>query len=297
MSNINKSDDTFDKKFNSLVARKNIFAAISKYSIEEYFGNVSQKEVRNLINSNDDSDTIPINQTVNSKGAKIEYDSIADVSLPKDLQTEDFKEIGIRINLEMQRNSSPVYNLHKREVYYVSRMIDDMLESTANPKEYDKIKPVYGIWIILTKNDKLKDNVVKYNLSSNDYMSKFDKNGQISYINIYKIYIDSRYAEKEVSDLAPDIVKLIYGLFKNNKGLLENLEIEYNKSDEERIDSMVEERSLIYEDGFADGESEGKAEGFFIAYLQNEVSQTDIMWILNITKEEFDTLVDKYKDF
>ena len=134
MKNNSKSDDTFDKKFNSLVARKNIFAAISKYSIEEYFGNVSQKEVRNLINSNDDSDTIPINQTVNSKGAKIEYDSIADVSLPKDLQTEDFKEIGIRINLEMQRNSSPGYNLHKREVYYASRMIDDMLESTSNSK-------------------------------------------------------------------------------------------------------------------------------------------------------------------
>ena len=292
MKNNSKSDDTFDKKFNSLVARKNIFAAISKYSIEEYFGNVSQKEVRNLINSNDDSDTIPINQTVNSKGAKIEYDSIADVSLPKDLQTEDFKEIGIRINLEMQRNSSPGYNLHKREVYYASRMIDDMLESTSNSKEYDKIKPVYSIWIILTKNEKLKDTVVKYNLSSNDYMAKFDKNGQVSYINIYKIYIDSRYAEKEVSDLAPDIVKLIYGLFKNNKVLLKDLEIEYNKNDEERIGSMVEERSLIYEDGFADGETKSLIRGFKKGYISKDA----VVELLDITDERFEVLLKEYSE-
>ena len=55
---------------------------------------------------------------------------------------------------------------------------------------------------------------------------------------------------------------------------------------------MVKERSLIYEDGFADGETKGLIRGFAKGYISKDA----VVELLDITDEKFEALVKEYSE-
>lgn len=72
----------------------------------------------------------------------------------------------------------------------------------------------------------------------------------------------------------------------------------YYKEDEEGVKTMCkvleDMRNEVREKAMAKGREEGREEGLILAYLQNEISQSAVMRILNITNDEFDDLVSYY---
>lgn len=92
-------------------------------------------------------------------------------------------------------------------------------------------------------------------------------------------------------DEVMDLLKLL-----TNDNIYDEIKENFKNKEGVSMSSIVNYDAIRNrEEGRAEGKAEGKAEGLFIAYLQDEVSQSAVMRILNISKEEFDSLVNKYK--
>ena len=72
----------------------------------------------------------------------------------------------------------------------------------------------------------------------------------------------------------------------------------YYKEDEKGVMKMCkvleDMRNEVREEAMEEGRKEGEQRGLILAYLQNEISQSAVMRILNITDDKFNDLVACY---
>lgn len=80
------------------------------------------------------------------------YDVRFDAIAPKSADsTEQEEVIRLIINVEAQTKFKPGYPLTKRAIYYCSRMISVQHGPIFTKSEYGKIRKVYSIWIVLSR--------------------------------------------------------------------------------------------------------------------------------------------------
>ena len=81
--------------------------------------------------------------------------------LPKDLDSQ----VGIIINIEVQRNFHPGYDIIKRGIYYGCSLIAMEKETVFADSNYDGMKKVYSIWICLDVPLDKANSIIRYGMS------------------------------------------------------------------------------------------------------------------------------------
>ena len=82
----------------------------------------------------------------------------------------------------MQRKSNPGYSIPKRGVYYCCRLINRQIDVLGD-EAYDKLKPVYSVWILVKDiPEELKNSVQSVDLASSFFDKKFDNSEKVKQI-------------------------------------------------------------------------------------------------------------------
>ena len=100
-----------------------------------------------------------VTESIGMNEGKISYDIRFRATAPKEVG-----HIDLMLNVEAQNQYNPGYPLTKRAVYYASRMISGQYGKEFTHGAYDKLKPVYSIWICTNVPKHLKNSIRRYSL-------------------------------------------------------------------------------------------------------------------------------------
>lgn len=155
---IEQSKSTYDKYFKRLFTKKEFLSPILKNIIPEYL-ECPLEVIEDLIAPRGDEVVNPSVYSSEDSGKGKEttthYDVLIDCALPCGGEVC----VDLFFDLEMQRKNTPGYSVPKRGVYYCCRLISRQIDVLGD-KAYDKLKPVYSVWILVNDiPEELKNSV------------------------------------------------------------------------------------------------------------------------------------------
>jgi hypothetical protein len=285
---------TYDGPFKKVFAIKRILAIVIKETIGLY-KDCTLSDIIGLIESvapgpdtgqNYGSDKITISESyVNGEGT-VKFDLLVKAGVPAQLiEKAGCKYVQIRLDLEMQRDSSPGYPLTFRGLYYGSRLVNDQIPKISKNTDYSVLIPVYSIWITLVgKNTDAANKVLRYKLQNTGYNhadSPDSFTGRMNTVtdllNIYLICIDKSILESRIIDdnLEPvvEFISLLFaGLFKDSRLKKHDIEFKgvadkYGEELEDMAKYYSEVEEIVAEEA-ARAAAEGKAEGIINMSLE-----------------------------
>lgn len=160
----------YDTQAKKIVADKSVLSWIIKYTVEELKG-YTLEEIAATIEGIEVA-AIPVypgmvkteaiigmstEDAVLNEG-KVTYDVRFYVLLPKG------ERIKLILNIEIQKDFYPGYDLVTRAVFYCARMISAQLKTEFDNDNYDDIKKVYSIWLCLNAPKKEADTIIEYRM-------------------------------------------------------------------------------------------------------------------------------------
>lgn len=160
----------FDEHAKKIIADKGVLSWIIKYTVEE----LKDYSLENIAASIEGIEVaaipvypgmvkteaivgMPTEDAVPNEG-KVTYDIRFYVLLPKG------EKIKLILNIEIQKNYYPGYDLVTRAVFYCARMISAQLNTEFDDSNYDDIKKVYSIWLCLNAPQKEADTIIEYHI-------------------------------------------------------------------------------------------------------------------------------------
>ena len=159
----------YDAQAKMIVADKSVLSWIVKYTVEE-LKDYTLEEIAEAIEGIEIAAIpvypgmmktevivgMPTEDTVPNEG-KVTYDVRFYVLTSKE------ERIKLILNIEIQKDYYPGYDLVTRAVFYCARMISAQLK-TEFDDNYDDIKKVYSIWLCLNSPKKEANTIVEYHM-------------------------------------------------------------------------------------------------------------------------------------
>lgn len=256
-------DLTYDAAFKRIFSRKEILAGILINTIPDY-KNLEFKEVVNLIKSSSIDEVRADITNVEDVGypKKVIYDILVECGLPG---SDGVFETNIFVDLEMQRRYKVNYSMVQRAIYHASRVLSGQLNKGDL---FNKLRPVYTIWICMYDTPKeLQNTVCSFRMSgtNSDGLDIKDLIQQAQLINVDFMFVSENY-DWDADDAT--VIKFLQSIFKNNldspvfnpyiaptSELRKEVELLMTRDQE-----LLEER----EQDRAEGREEGRAEGIKI---------------------------------
>ena len=189
----------------------------------------------------------------------------------------------------MQRKSKPGYSVPKRGIYYCCRLISRQLSVLDKEEAYDRLKPVYSVWILI--NDipqELRNSIYRVDLSGSFHNKDFDGSAraaklgrEIDLIHLRLIYLSEDFnIQKEQSNL----IKYLQSVFANKVGEAScNPYHEYSRPIEGEVNAMMSMADALEAKGIEIGERRGEQRGIVKVLLQ--FGKTDAEIIQYLTTE------------
>ena len=176
-----------------LFTHKQIVAWILRECFPEFKGYPLDFIIDNCLDCLDDVDYL-IGDTTHGSGGT-DMDVCIHVRLPQDLETK----IGIIINIEIQNDFYPGYNIIKRGIYYECDLIAREKETVFTDSHYDDMKKVYTVWICLQAPVKLANTFERYGMAKlnlEDEIHAIHQNGApYDLLDMVMIYLNNESQE------------------------------------------------------------------------------------------------------
>lgn len=222
----------------------------SSYSIEEIKAMLESGVTAEKIKCSDIEDThtgmLPIRFDVNTKIALSPL-------------------IAVEVDIEPQRKLSPGYNIYKRGIYYICRMISRQLDA-GDRIAYDKLHKCYSIWICFQEDMNSHISITKHRFTCTDFLDESQPSERFSRRSIEQstdlmelIYV---YVPKKVTPKSTDLQRMLYAIFRKRIELIQPaLTAEEYQAISKEVLSMGELEREIREEGRIEGREEGRIEG------------------------------------
>lgn len=198
------------------------------------------------------------------------------------------KPITLIINLEIQADDKPGYELVTRGTYYCARMISEQHGSVFTGEHYEKLQKVYSIWICPSTPECRKNGIFRYHtieesLIGKPYVTK--QSYDLAEVIVLNLGEPSKKAHSEILNLLntlfsptilPDEKKDILST-EYNIAMTEELESEVTHMC--NLSNAIENRGRV--EGRVEGRAEGRNEGFgllsrLIKLLMSEKRYDDV---------------------
>ena len=142
-----------------LLTHKQIVAMILREYFPEFKGWPLDFIKDKCLDGLEDTDYLIGDRTHGSAGT--DMDVCIHARLPKDLDSQ----IGIIINIEIQKKFNPGYDIIKRGIYYACSLITMEKETVFAGSDYNSLKKVYSVWICLDAPLKTANQVIRYGMA------------------------------------------------------------------------------------------------------------------------------------
>lgn len=296
---IKNSKLTYDKKFKQLFTTKKFLTPILKNIVPEY-KECSLEQIETFITPRGDVTVNPVVYSSEDSGKGDEMAAYYDVLIDCALPDNEKVCVDLFFDLEMQRKSKPGYSVPKRGVYYCCRLISRQLSVLDKEEAYDRLKPVYSVWILI--NDipqELRNSIYSVDLSGSFHNKELDGSARAAelgkeadLIHLRLVYLSEDFnIQKEQSNL----VKYLQSVFANKVCDVNcNPYHEYSKTIEGEVDAMMSVADVLEaraeRRGERRGEQRGKQRGRIEVLLQ--VGKTDAEIIQYLTSNIDDPLTE-----
>lgn len=198
------------------------------------------------------------------------------------------------INLEIQADDRPGYELVTRGMYYCARMISEQHGTVFTGNHYEKIQKVYSIWICPSTPANRRNGMYRYHTVEDAVIGQSHVK-EDAYDKAEVIILNLGDAESEVEC---DILNLLNTLFSESvrpeekkKVLSEKYNIAMTTEFETEVQSMCNLSTAIERRGIATGRSEGRSEGRLettvMYFRKGRITLDEAASDLNMTPEEF----------
>ncbi len=276
---------TLDEQCKRLLRRVEFVAPIVRSVVPEFYGCNLQDVAKSMSISEIDEKILGIG--VEDLGmpdeALVRYDSLTDINLPNGVHTVF---TGLVFNTEVQHTEYLQYFLGSRAQYYVARLLSRQLSKIGNNGEgYNKLQPVYTVWIVRDAHKQLAGQVLHY-VFRDDTGKTFVRGDDTDFSLMHIVMIYLPKLKKSENYLGDD--ELINYLLSVFTGKLEHSSL--TKLIQASADVMKEVDDMMTADEarILQGREEGREEGIKV------LAET----LLDIQKDEtfiLKTISDKFK--
>ena len=260
----------YDKEALAILSQKRLMAKllkevvpeVKKYSVEEIETFIEGKPKIKKVGVHPNTKILPriIGRATESKllgEGTIKFDLWFNLDIPN-----ISKPIRIIINVEAQGKEDPGYNLVTRSIYYDCRMVSEQYETEFFHSNYDDIKKVYSIWVVMPKKKK-ENSVETYSIKREQNYGKSGSPKDRWDIMASVIIMLGKNKSKD-----KNFLNVLSAIFSDTISVEEKLHIceengETIVDDElvERIESMSNLGMAIDEEARAEGLQEGIQQG------------------------------------
>ena len=150
---------TQDNVIKMLFTHKQIVAIMLRECLPEFNGVPLNFITEKCLDGLEDADYLIGDKTHGNAG--IDMDICIHARLPKDLDSQ----VGVIINIEVQQNFHPGYDIIKRGIYYGCSLIAMEKETVFADSDYDNLKKVYSIWICLDVPLDKANTIIRYGMA------------------------------------------------------------------------------------------------------------------------------------
>lgn len=308
----------YDAAVKRLLGDKTVLAWIIRDTIEE-FKDYSIETIRDCIQGEPQTarkkvfpgytpEMVTGNNTEDSVigEGKVTYDVIFFIFTPCGNQVK------IIVNIEVQNNYYPGYDLVTRAVFYCARMISAQLNREFTTANYDDIKKVYSIWICIDPPDYAKNTITEYKMEQKKVFGEFcgkarydllrivmiclDKNENLEYSNNVIGFLEILLSDRMTAEEKYELLEKTYGIvtsvdIKEVLGTMNSLSDYIEKRATER--GMKKGLAMGMEKGMEMGMEKGMEKGVIIMarkFLSHSISEetiiADLEEVLGISYEE-----------
>ncbi|MDR2832576.1 MAG: hypothetical protein LBV67_02545 [Streptococcaceae bacterium] len=187
---------------------------------------------------------------------KITYDIRFKVTVPS-----TGEKIEMIINIEAQNVFNPGYPLIKRGIFYTGRMLSAQYGTEFKKYEYDKVKKVYSIWVVMNPPKERFNTISKYEIKEEMMVGSAPlPSHDYDLLTVVMICLgDTKGSEEN------PILKLLGTLLANKlskdekkKVLTEEYDIEMTETMEDEVETMCNLSQGLVMEGRLEGKLEGK---------------------------------------
>lgn len=283
----------YDANAKEILADKVIISQILKRLLPE-FANVPIDEIPSYIGERsvaavgvEPGETNAVRSTGIEYSVENEGRSTFDVFFPLRLPGVD-EEVGVYVNLEAQNKERDLpYMVEQRGVFYLARLLSSQYQRDFKHSEYQKLKKVYSIWIVMDPDCKNSIASIKYNQTAIVGHPVDNKSYDLSQLFIVRLGAD-------IDDIHEDwLLRMLTVLFSSEldvgkkKTVLDGtFGIPMTEKLEGEINAMCNLSDGIYDKGIQKGEASGIIKGRVIGMAEVGLAVEEISTRVNISVEE-----------
>ena len=109
---------------------------------------------------------------------------------PKKGRRRRKREIKLMINIEAQKNYYPGYAIVTRGIFYGARMISSQLGTEFQVPNYNGIKKVYSVWILMNAPEYIGNSLAEYSIRKKDLVGEVpDRRECYDKITVLEMYL------------------------------------------------------------------------------------------------------------
>ncbi len=239
-----ETETRLDGAFKSLMSNSSILSNMLEPLIDDFRGK-DVEYIRKCLPVVEGNRTIvKLDSEFGTLGkAPVRLDNVFEVKVPGS------ESIAVIIDLEGQSDNNPGYRIENRAVYYASCMIQAQKGRYFENDDYDNIRKVMSIWVMM--NPVMKDkNTIQTHSFSSQYLDIFRNEGNIRPLDLMEIVIINI---GDSDDLPSTMMGLMNTLFSKGPTASERIRVLKDTYNIEEADSLLgdlEDISMNLEEGF-----------------------------------------------
>ena len=197
----------YDSEAKKIVSDKGILSWIAQYTVEE-LKDYNRDEIAAAIEGVEvaevpvypgkkKTEAITGMSTVDKvpNEGEVTYDIRFYVITPKG------EKIKLILNIEIQRDYYPGYDLVTRAVFYCARMLSAQLDTEFTADNYDDIKKVYSIWLCLDSPQYAADTITEYRIGQKKIAGDFNGRARYDLLSVIMIGLDEKSFQRKGTPL------------------------------------------------------------------------------------------------
>lgn len=267
-------DAQYDEKAKRLLGNKIILAHILTRAVDEFRG-MDPKEVATYIEGDPLIGVVPVEpglaNAAKEKGGQrlaglnTEHSEINEGLIRFDIVFYVRMKDGLSqiiVNIEAQKDEPIGYHILDRAIFYVSRLISSEKERDFVKTNYNDMKRVFSIWILMNMDENCMDYV---HLTDDKIMGSYRWKGRLDLLNIVLIGIAKELPEHDEEHGLHRLLGTLLSKSLSPNEKLGIIETEYHIPAEDKIrkdvNVMCNLSQGIREEGREEGRAEGREEG------------------------------------
>ena len=179
----------------------------------------------------------------------------------------DTIEVWLMIDVEIQNDNDPGYDLVPRAVLYAGRMLSEQMGQNVTGKNYDTLQKVYSIWLCVNSALKRANTISRYSIKHEALHGEFEDVSRSDLLQVIMVRLPNESLEGVPKNKPTKLIELLSTTFSKKIDIKEKLErlqqmgIQITEELRERMGVMCNLSQEILKEGLEQGIKQGIKQG------------------------------------